>query len=555
MKHSFLVTCIKQMIQKHFVLFLLLIVLLISSILMALLPAQILRYIIDVIINEADGNGLIKGAVFYFGVIILINLLEMMKESSFVIVGQTLNETICHEMMKKIQRIETSYFTKTDTALIASYFVNDAQTISSVFSNGVIAMIVSCFKILGIVISVAFFSKTLALILLIVLPIIFLLTRVIQKKMLSAQKKNRIHTANMTKDIRDSISTARIMKIFHVEKRHQNRFEKHLNDYIQNNERINFLDSVYSPLTQIIRAMIVVLIVFMASEYIEGMGLTIGMCAASIELMSQLFTPIENLGMELQSIQQAVSGIQRINAFYEEQEESIPRTKTMEDLFQGLEICLEFDHVSFAYDENSQILKNVSFTCDSNRKHVIVGRTGVGKSTMFHLIMGFYSPTKGEIKINGIHPDQIVREDMRKIFGLIDQNFMFIDGSIKDQITLKDPAYSEEQVQEVMKLCGLHEKIMALPQGYDTISSESLFSKGECQLLSIARALLSEPKILLLDEMSANLDAAHEKKMMEVIDQISHHRLILSITHHTNLIQIEDHVIYLKDGKRVDFLS
>ena len=173
-------------------------------------------------------------------------------------------------------------------------------------------MIVNCFKIIGIIVSIAMFSTTLAILLLILLPLLMAFTRFVQKKMLGVQMKSRIYTADLTKMIHDAVTNARIMKVFHTQKYHVDKFENKLDEAYKNNEKINFYDSLYSPLTQILRAIVIVFIVFLASDYISFSSLTIGMCAASIELMSQLFTPIENLGSELHSIQQAVSGIKSI---------------------------------------------------------------------------------------------------------------------------------------------------------------------------------------------------------------------------------------------------
>lgn len=554
MKKSFMMKCIKKLIHEHYLFTILLVLILISSILLALLPAQLLRYIIDDILKPINPDKLVIAAFAYFGLIVLINLVEMAKETSFVWIGQSLTQTIGNELMEKMTRMKTSYFTATDPALISSYFLNDAQTISSVFSSGVIALIVNCFKIIGIVISIALFSSTLAILLVILLPILMIFTRYIQKKMLNVQMKSRIYTSDMTKMIHDGVNNARIMKAFHTQKYHQDRFDHKLQDAFSNNEKINFYDSLYSPLTQIVRALVIIFIVFMASDYFTFSTLTMGMCAASIELMTQLFSPIESLGMELQSIQQAVSGIKRIEDFYRIEEEESNRTLTYEQIFQKQGIELVFDHVSFSYNENTQVLDDVSFICNDQQRNMIVGRTGVGKSTIFHLIMGFYQPTKGKITINGYAPFEIKREEMRRIFGLVDQNFVFISGTIADQITLKDPTFTQEDVERVMKLCFLHEKVCSFEHGYDTLADESMFSKGECQLLSIARALLANPKILLLDEMSANLDSLSETRMLKVVDTISKDRLILSITHHQEIILPTDQVIYLKNKRRVESL-
>lgn len=549
MKRSFLTQCIVKMVNQHRVMFFLFCLLLVATVLISLVPAQVLRYLIDGIFEKQRTDLLFMGALAYYGVLVLTNLFELAKETGLAWIGQSLTQLICNEMMAKLTRIKTSYFTKEDPAYIASYFLNDAQTISSVFSNGVIAMIVNCFKIIGILVTILLFSKELAILLVILLPLLMIFTRFVQKKMLTSQMENRLNIANMTKTIADSVHTARIMKVFHRHHYHQKKFEDSAEAVFTTNEKINFFDSLYSPITQIVLSLVIVFIVFLTSGEWISSQLTIGMCAASVDLMTKLFAPIESLGMELQSIQQAVSGIRRINRFYEIEEETIKRNKKMEDLKKNDSLVLKFDHVFFEYDQDVSVLKDVSFVFDQSRRNVIIGRTGVGKSTLFNLVMGLYPPTKGSITINGIHPHEIRKEDLRKIFGRVDQNFMFILGTLKEQITLKDERYSDEDVIRVMKLCGLHETAMSLEKGYDTIVNENSFSKGQCQLLSIARALIANPLIFLLDEMSANLDVVSEKKMLEVIDQIAKDHLILSITHHQEILREEDHLIYLKDGK------
>lgn len=552
MNTSFMYQCIRKLIRSHLLFVIFFVLLLVSSIVASLLPAQFLRYIIDEMMMKSHYEFLVLGALCYFGIIVLVNGLEMLKQVGFVWIGQSLTQIICSEMMKKIRRIETSYFTKVDASLISSYFLNDAQTISNVFSSGVIAMAVNCFKIIGIILSIALFSKTLAFVLVILLPLLLIFTRILQKKMLTVQIKSRLYTADMTKIIHDALVNSRIMKVFHTQKYHDDKFKGKIGELFETQEKINFYDSLYSPLTQILRALVIVFVVFLSSDYLSFSSLTIGMCAASIELISQLFAPIEELGMELQSIQQAFSGIKRLEQFSALDEEKEARHLSYEELFAQPSVELIFDHVSFSYDENAQILKDVSFKCDDSRRNIIVGRTGVGKSTMFHLMMGLYQPLKGKVTINGYSPTQIKREDLRKVYGLIDQNFSFIQGTLDDQITLKDESYTHDQVEKVIQLVGLHDKVSSFEKGYDTFVYEEMFSKGECQLLSIARALIANPKILLLDEMGANLDAASEKKMMDIFDKISKNRLVLSITHHLDRIEESDQIIYLKEGRRVE---
>ena len=194
---------------------------------------------------------------------------------------------------------------------------------------------------------------------------------------------------------------------------------------------------------------------------------------------------------------------------------------------------MEFRNVTFGYDER-KILKQLSFQVKQGERVTLMGRTGAGKSTILKLLLGLYEPQEGEVRIRGIAASNIPDGDKRRIFGYVEQSFHMVPGSVKDQITLFDPVITDQAVKNVASLTGLQDTIEALPDGYDTICTPELFSQGQWQLLSIARAAVASPRLLLLDEITANLDAETEKEVLQALKRVSGERTVISISHRTS---------------------
>ena len=245
---------------------------------------------------------------------------------------------------------------------------------------------------------------------------------------------------------------------------------------------------------------------------------------AVINYISRIFTPIESLGMEIQTIQSAMAGVKRIDAFLAQPERTIPQKK---DAPRG-DVVLS--HVTVGYGEKP-VLKDLSMTVRQGEQVTLVGRTGAGKSTVFKLLLGLYPPQHGTVTIGGVDVSTIPDGQRRACIGCVEQHFSRVPGTVLEQITLNDPQITREMAQNVAKLTGIDDAIQALPEGYDTVCTDGMFSQGEWQLLSIARAAAADPAVLLLDEITANLDAETEARVLEALRHASQGRTVLSVSH------------------------
>ena len=551
MRNSLVKNSIINVLKKNIKIDILLVFAVFGVVIASLIPPQILKYIIDGNLVPRSSDKLLFLATIYMGVLLFIGIFDFMKEAVLTVLGQKITKEIRLEMMEKLKKIGVMFFSSNDTGTVVSRFTNDVDAINSMFTGGIIGMMVDCLKVIGIVVSIWMFSPKLGGITFILLPIIYAITRIFQKKMLKAQIENRILVGRVNNHISESLKNMQMIKSYSKESYMEKNYSSYLLDNYKTVEKVNFYDSVFSPIIQLIRAVVIGIIVILSSKQLNYLGISIGMVAASIELISNLFTPIENLGMELQNIQQAVSGIHRVNDFYNLPEDQCKNSELKADhiIPRRDEIRLCFNDVTFQYEEGTDILQNINLNLNPQEKVTFVGRTGVGKSTLFKLVMGFLKPSHGNITVNGIDVYNIPNSQKRKIFGYVNQSFYMINGTVAEQISLKDKSITRDQIENALGFVGLTDYVVALEKGIDTqVTSDTLFSQGQKQLLAIARAVVTDPPILLFDEITANLDSITEEKFISVLQKASHTHTILSITHRLSSMFDCDTVAILENG-------
>lgn len=547
---SKVVSLIKSIFKENKYLTISLFLVIIGAIVFSLSTPQILKYIVDNYLTKKESN-LLFPALLYFSSILLTGVFNFLKEGIITIFGQKIIKKIKSEMMGKLEKIPLDYLSTNESGSIVSRFSNDVEAVGSLFTGGVVSMIVDSFKIVGIVISIWLFSYKLMILLLFIIPVIYFLSKNFQKKMLKAQKLYRVLTAKVNNHIPESINNMEMIKSFAKEKYMEEKYLTYLSDSYDAMDKINFYDSIFSPMILILRSVVVSVVVILSSDYLSFLEISIGSVVASIELINNIFAPIENLGMELQNIQQSIACIYRIDEFLNEKEESKKNINiTYDKIISNNNLDIKFNNVSFHYEKGENILENISLIIKDKENITFVGRTGAGKTTLFKLILGLVEPNKGKITLGQVKVSEIPNKEKRKIFGYVEQQFSFIKGSVAEQISLKDENISRRDIENAMKFVGLDDYIITLEKGYDTFATEDLFSQGQRQLLSIGRAIVTNPKIILLDEITAALDSETEEKIISVLKNASSERTVLSISHRLSSILTCDKIIKL-ENKRI----
>lgn len=501
----------------------------------ALLPPLILAKAIDCLTSgQAFPLAL---ALSYFGLLLLTNTATSLRESLLTIFGQRITHKLRTVLCQKVSHLPADAFVSHDSGTIASRFVGDVDTVEELFTSGIISMFTDTCQLCGIFFVIFAKNRGLAILLLFVLPVVFFYTRHVQKCMLASQLNNRAAIAKAAGHVPETLRCIRTIHNLHKEMYMEEKYSEFLEDSYKAVDKTNFYDAVYSPVILISNALTIAIVMVLSSlkngEVQLFFGMSAGTAAAVISYITQVFTPLESIGMEIQTIQSAAAGVHRINEFLDLPERKIAAEHIAENnLDPFFTYPIEFQNVTFRYEENDpNILQGLSFSIKEGEHVTLTGRTGAGKSTIFKLLLGLYDPQEGQVLIQGQPASALSDSQRRKIISCVEQNFSLVPGTIRDQITLFDPAISNEQAQYAAQLTGLDEVIGHFPDGYDTPCRPDFFSQGQWQLISIARAVAANPRILLLDEITANLDADTEKNVLAALDRAGNGRTVLSISH------------------------
>lgn len=543
-----------------------------GAVITALYPPLVLGRIVDTL---AAGCQVPLYLIFLYMVFTVITgLMEAAREGLLTVFGQKITHALRSGLMEHFTRLTAASLSKQEPGVVVSRFVGDVDTVENLFTSGIVSMFADTCKIISILAVIWFRNKGLAILLLILLPFIFWFTRYVQRNMLEAQLRNRRAVSKASGHVPETLRNIRTIHNLGKEKYMEKKYDEYIGDSYKAMEKTNFYDAIYSPVILILNAVVVaVVMLFSASGNAKALtlfGMSAGTAVAVINYISQIFAPVESLGMEIQTIQSAIAGVRRINEFFalpafEDVKADIKADFNVDikadikadfnaDISADINAALEtqtasinnseklkarkactpyvqFNNVTFGYEADHIIIKDKSFHVDMGEQVTLQGRTGAGKSTIFKLLLGLYRPLKGQILIDGIDSYNIPDNMKRRIFGYVEQTFHMVPGTVKDQITLYDEAISMDEVVNAARLAGLHDTIMSFDKGYDTPCTQEIFSQGQWQLLSIARATAANPQLLLLDEITANLDADTEREVLKALKNVSENRTVISISH------------------------
>ena len=498
-----------------------------ASVAASLLPPLLLARVID---QLTAGLPLTFWAVVaYFGSLALEGGFSSAQESLLVLFGQKMTHALRSEMSRKLARLPASTLAAQNPGEVAARFSGDVDTVEALFTSGIISMVADACRILSILAVIAVKNSGLAVILLLVLPLFAVFTRHVQKRMLAAQLDNRRAVAAVSGQVPETLHNIRTIRALGLENYMERRYDRCIGVGYAAMERTNFYDALYSPVVLVLNAVVVGIVMLLSASgdptVLTFFGMSVGTSVAVINYISRIFAPIESLGMEIQTIQSAMAGVERIDAFLGQPERTAPAAQP-----SAARGDVELSHVTFGYGEK-EVLHDLSMTVKQGEQITLIGRTGAGKSTVFKLLLGLYPPQEGTVTIGGVPVAAITDRERRTCIGCVEQHFARVPGTVLEQITLGDPQITEEMAKRAAVLAGIDGAIQTLPQGYGTPCTDGMFSQGEWQLLSIARAVAADPAVLLLDEITANLDAETEARVLEALRRASAGRTVLSVSH------------------------
>ena len=521
----------------------------IGAVVAALIPPLILAKIIDTV--TAGNEAAFSVILLYFVLLALTGILEAAREGLLTVFGQKITHALRSSLMDKFVSLTADSVNKQEPGILVSRFVGDVDTVENLFTSGIISMFADGCKIISILVVIWFQNRGLTLVLLVLLPFLFWFTRHVQKNMLAAQIENRKAVGRASGHVPETLHNIRTIHCLAKEAYMEERYDTYIGESYAAMERTNFYDAVYSPVILICNAVVVAVVMLLSASgnhmVLTFFGMSAGTAVAVINYISQIFSPVESLGMEIQTIQSAIAGIHRINEFFAlgekqivEKDSETVAEECVEQMAGGHSEnktadvpFVEFRDVTFGYDEHV-VLDHLNLKVMDAEQVTLAGRTGAGKSTILKLLLGLYEPQGGEVLIHGRPAVTVREEEKRKLFGYVEQTFHMVPGTVRDQITLYDETIPADRVKAVAELTGLDDVIESSENGYDTKCTPELFSQGQWQLLSIARAAVAEPQILLFDEITANLDAETEKAVLLALKRVAKDRTVISISHRTS---------------------
>lgn len=519
----------------------------------ALAPVStIAPYLVKVMVDDYILNSNIAGlkwmVLLYFGVILLNVIMRYTFIYSISDLGQSVIKDLRTTVYSHLLRLNLKYFDRTPVGTSTTRTISDIQAINEVFTQGVITIVADLLAIITIVSLMFYTSWILTLISLAMLPVLLIATYIFKEKVKSSYSKVRNQLSNMNAFLQERISGMKIVQIFNAEEKEKNKFREINRKYTQANLESVLYYSVFFPVVELISAFALALMVWYgAGAYLKG-HVSFGALVAFPMFLDLIFRPVRMAADKFNTLQMGLVAAERVFKILDNRE-IIPDNGTV--IKPRLSGTIEFKNVYFGYDEKVPVLKDISFKVSAGETMAIVGSTGSGKSTIINILNRFYDIEKGEILIDQIPIKDFKIQNLRDRIAIVLQDVFLFYGSVFDNITLKDPTISMEDVIRCSKLIGAHEFLSELPGGYQYIVMErgNNLSVGQRQLISFVRALIKDPDILILDEATSSIDTKTEAVIQYAIEKLIEKRTSIIIAHRLSTIKHADKIMVIEKGE------
>lgn len=523
------------------------------STLSSLLIPALFGYAIDNFIETKQIEGAYKIALIIVVIAVVTSLIRFVSRYTMTVISQKAIMRIRKDAFDKLQNLPVSYYDKNQSGDIVSRLSNDIELINSSLASTVMELIRSVITVVGALILMIYTNWALSIIAVMFIPIMAVITLKISKKVRKGFMAQQKHLGDLNSIIEEHISGIQVVKLYSQEEEGIKEF-KEKNDELRN---AGFKAQVYAglimPIVTFMNNLIYLLIVAVGGIFhFVFVGLvTVGNISAITQYARLFIQPISSLAQLFNTLQQGLAGAERVFELIDEPDEYQDDKDLIKDSFIG---NVEFKNITFGYEEDKPVLHNISFNAKQGEVVAIVGPTGSGKTTIINLLNRFYDPQDGYISIDNVQIQDYKKNDLRKKIGVVLQDTSLFSGSVYENIHYGDLNASKEEVIEASKKSKAFDFISKLPNGFDAEVFEGgqNFSQGERQLISIARTILSNPDILILDEATSNVDTRTEKQIQESMHQLMKGRTSFVIAHRLQTIVNADNIIVIEDGKLIE---
>ena len=456
------------------------------------------------------------------------------------------------EISEKIKKLPMRYFDSKTTGETLSVITNDVDTLQQSLNDSATQLITSIVTVIGIFIMMCTINVTLAILTALVLPIASMFVMFVMKHSQKYFQRQQEYLANVDGDVEEMLSGHNIVKAFNAEEKMIDEFKKENKKLYEAGWKSQFLSGLMHPIMNFIGNLNYAIIAIIGAYFCSKGKITVGNIQSFIQYSKNFTNPIAQLAQVMNQIQSMIAASERIFEFLEEPEEEDEGTLPVElDKIKG---AIEFNHVRFGYDKDKIIIKDFNTKVKPGQKIAIVGPTGAGKTTMIKLLMRFYTVRDGAILIDGHNINEFKRSDLRNIFGMVLQDTWLFNGTIMDNLRYGKLDATDDEVIQSAKSAYVHHFIQTLPEGYNMILNEETnnISGGQKQLLTIARAILANPKVMILDEATSNVDTRTEIMIQKAMDELMKGRTSFIIAHRLSTIKNADLILVMKEGDIIE---
>ncbi|QPJ62906.1 MAG: ABC transporter ATP-binding protein [Candidatus Nitronauta litoralis] len=511
------------------------------------------KIVIDDYIQVSNLEGLDQIALLYAAVLIGAFICQFFQYILMQSIGQKVMFDIRTQVFAHLHRMSFRFFDRNPIGKLVTRTVNDVEVLNEMLTSGLILVFSDLFTLAGIFIMLAWLDWRLMLVVCAVFPFLAWATHAYRVRARDALRKNRAHQTTLNSHLEETLSGMSTIQMFNQEMKRETEFKGTNKKKLKEDLRSLFYNSVYLPSIDVFSAAGIGLVIWYGGGRFVQNEIQLGVLVAFLQYIQKFFEPIRDLAEKFNIIQTAMASSERVFELLDTPE-GLPNNKNAKQLdrFKGK---IEFDGVDFAYNDKDWVLKDVSFSLEEGESLAVVGATGSGKSTLINLLCRFYDVQKGEIRIDGLPVREMNKQDLRRQISLVQQDVFLFSGNVTDNIRLGNPDLSQDQVHAVAQAVNSHHFIDDLPMKYDEEINErgSRLSQGQRQLLSFARALAADPRILVLDEATSSVDTETEQLLQSALRSLIKGRTSIIIAHRLSTLKDVDKVLVLKKGRIVEF--